>query len=171
MSGLLDGLRRQAKTPQDGYLRWDGMAMELEYAEFMYSLVVALKPSVVVEAGAGRGITSAFIGTALLHNGDGKLYSYEPLVDFRLQAQRLLAGLPVEVRDGDTRDWLGPWPDLLFLDSGPSTRKAEIDFWFDPDGAPSSTVIVVHDANRDYGLPAGLLLPGGDGLWVGRTAN
>jgi hypothetical protein len=58
-------------------------------------------------------------------------------------------------------------PGLVFLDSGPTTRKAEIDHWLAREpGRPF--VLVVHDANRDYGLPTdGLKLPAGDGLWLG----
>ena len=159
-------LRAQARRESDGFRRWDSMAMECEYAELMYALVRARKPNYVVESGTGRGLTSRFIAEALSENEHGRLITFEPLPAYRLRAEKLLVGFPAEVRAGDSRNLPSfEDPDILFLDSGPGRRSGEIVYWLHQ--RPTGALIVVHDANRDYGLPPGIFLPGGDGLWFG----
>lgn len=180
----IDFLRTSAgPLPERGGLSgWNGMAIELEYAEMLYDLVRALRPGVVLETGTGEGIASTFIAQALADNGTspGYLWTFEPEPSYAVRARRNLNGLPVMVLD---RDWAeentisarrdgGVRPEMIFLDSGPHSRgvrQAEVDYWIEC-GDPSIT-LVVHDANRDYGLERGdgVLLPRGDGLWIGRA--
>lgn len=164
----LEELSAQARQGDDGFHRWDGMAMEREYAEFMYALTVAQKPGIVLESGTGRGVTSRYIAEALKKNGTGQLVTFEPLEQYRHAAVSMLHGLPAMIIDGDSRDYAFQiLPDIMFLDSGPDTRLAEIEYWLGF-GLPETTAVVVHDANRAYPLPdTGVRFPGGDGLWVG----
>jgi hypothetical protein len=146
------------------------MAIELEYAELLHFLVRAMRPLHVVESGAGRGISSVFIAQAILDNGRGMLTTTEPDACFRREAAQRLEGLPARVLPDDSRSVaLTAAPEVVFLDSGPTTRQAEIDFWLaSTSWRELETILVVHDANRDYGLPPdGLWLRSGDGLWIG----
>jgi hypothetical protein len=78
----------------------------------------------------------------------------EPHSAFREEAVQNLKGLPAKVLPGDSRGVPIPAPEFVFLDSGPHTRQAEIDFWLDSATWMSSvTTLAVHDANREYGLP------------------
>jgi predicted O-methyltransferase YrrM len=55
----------------------------LELAQLCYSLVRLTKPSIVVETGVGRGITSCYILKALEKNRTGRLYSIDlPVLEF-----------------------------------------------------------------------------------------
>lgn len=143
----------------DGYSAWDDMGVELETAEFLYALVRAIKPKVVLEAGTGKGYASAFIAGALKENDRGNLVTYEPIPEFAAEARRRLAGLPAIVVDGDSSQYTGT-PDLVFLDSGPDYRPAEIKRWLATD-AP----LVIHDSYR-YDLPGGVTIPVPRGLWL-----
>lgn len=139
---------------------WDDMAVEVECAEFLYALVRLLKPGLVLESGSGRGLASVHIAAALRDNGYGLLLTYEPLDRFREEATRRLAGYPAEVFASSSLDYQGDPPDLVFLDSGPDFRPAEIDLWLQTD-----VRLLVHDAHR-YTLPGGVLLETPRGLWM-----
>ncbi len=155
----------------DGLRRWDGMAVEVEVAEFLYTLVRLHRPQLVVESGSGRGMASKYIAEALRDNGTGRLITFEPHPEFRAIATARLAGFPAEVRDGDSRDLQpdDPNPDFLFLDSGPDYRAQEIEYWLQQPAPCGRVLTAVHDANRDYGLPEGVRFTLGDGLWLGYT--
>jgi predicted O-methyltransferase YrrM len=139
---------------------WDVMAVELECAEFLHGLVRLLKPELVVESGAGRGMASLYIARALKENKLGRLVSFEPLEQFAAEARARLAPYQAEVLPGSSLGYASEPPDLVFLDSGPDTRPAEIDQWL-PQGVP----LVIHDAHR-YELPGGVLFPTARGLWL-----
>jgi len=161
-------VKERTKPPhgnEEGFHRWDGMAMEYEYQVLLQSLVLASKPELVIETGTGRGYTSAFIADALVENGFGKLITFEPDPKFAEEARANLAGMPVEVVNAPSSTYTGRDPDFLFLDSGPEYRKDEIERWLSRPGL----LVAVHDANRAYPLGLGLRLVGGDGFWVGRT--
>jgi predicted O-methyltransferase YrrM len=147
---------------------WDGMAVELEVAELLYALVRALKPSIVVEAGTGRGISARFLAEALEDNGKGTLLSYEPDPDFARQAADMLTGLPVDVRVARTTEYQGEVPDMVFIDSLGDYRSEDLAFWLDYEPRP---LLVVHDANRDYDLPLGARLGAGRGVWMSGGAR
>jgi hypothetical protein len=49
----------------------------LEDGQIFYGLVRALKPKIVIETGVAAGISTSFLGAALIENGDGRLYSVE----------------------------------------------------------------------------------------------
>ena len=157
----LEMLRAKATQGEGrGFRSWDPMAVELESAEFLYGLVRALKPQIVLESGTGRGLCSTFIAQALSDNGNGWLHTYEPLESFARKARRRLRTLPATVHDGIATLYDGPSPDLVFLDSAGEGREDEIETWLD-----RPVALVVHDAYR-YALEGGLLVPTPRGLWL-----
>ena len=146
--------------PEGKWTAWDVMAVEVECAEFLHALVRLLKPELVLESGTGRGMASLYIARALKENKSGRLVSFEPMAEFASEARARLAPYDALVLSGSSLGYEGDPPDLVFLDSGPDTREAEIEQWL-----PRDVALVVHDAHR-YELPGGLLLPAGRGLWL-----
>ena len=140
------------------YSAWDDMAVELEAAEFLHGLVRMLKPHLVYESGSGQGYASKYISRALEDNGFGLLETFEADPYFAAKARDTLKGLPANVHNRPLLGYGGE-PDLVFLDSGPDYRTAEIEEWL-----PKDVPLVIHDAYR-YTLEGGVMLPG-RGLWL-----
>lgn len=153
-----------------GYKAFDNMAVELEVAEFLHALVRLEKPQYVIESGAGKGYSTLAIADALKMNQRGFLWSFEPRSDFRaIAAGKVQGNLQVKLLEGDSRCWsvpkTGVCPDFVFLDSGPETRVAEIDYWIN-----KPVTLVIHDAWR-YALKyelgdTGIMFSNPRGLWV-----
>src|SRR5437763_6405307 len=108
-----------AECPTPGY--WtatDPDSAEIEVAELVAAMVVALQPEFVVETGTAFGQTTEAIGRALQRNKHGHLVSLEIDPDRVRYAQTRCTDLPVEIREQSS------------LDYRPDT--AGIDFaWFD----------------------------------------
>lgn len=175
----LADLRALATGTRDGYRVWEGdlgkMAVTLEDAEFLYALVRLVKPDLVLELGAGLGVSARFIAEACEMNTNGVLFTWEPVAGLASAAASLLSGLPAEViADGDlggtfSRDGVAVSPDLVFIDSGWEYRETHIEAWLTGD---YPGLVVVHDSERRYAqleLGAGVYLPGTDGMWIGRA--
>jgi Methyltransferase domain len=154
---------RPKAHPKGEFHEWDVMAVELEVAEFLYALVRAAKPRLVVEAGTGRGIAATFIAEALRDNGAGQLVTYEPDPRYAAEAHAALEGLPADVREGRSFGHEGEPPQVVFIDSLGGYRREDIEFWLAREPLP---LVIVHDANRDYGLTAGARLTAGRGVWM-----
>lgn len=147
-------------TSPEGPLRcWDDMAVEVEVAEFLYALVRLLKPQKVLESGSGRGLASVHIAAALKDNGAGELVTFEPMGEYQVKAKERLEGYPAEVLPGSTLDY-DIECDMVFLDSGPTTRQQEIDDW-----VATGVALIIHDSHR-YDLPGGVTFPTPRGLWL-----
>jgi hypothetical protein len=73
----------------------DQGSVSIEGALLTYSVVRSLRPDVVVETGVASGISSAFIGAALLENEHGRLVSID------------LPPAPTRLADGAHYDWSG----------------------------------------------------------------
>ena len=166
---VIDKLRSEASPLRDGLSGWNGMAIELEYAELLYDLVRALRPFTCIETGSGEGRASAFIASALQDNGNGWLYTFEHDTQYSTRAVRTLKGLPATVRheawtDADSE------ADFVFIDSISPYRIPEIEWWLT---YGRKATVVIHDANRVYPLHlgTGVLLTRGDGLWIGRAGG
>lgn len=145
------------------------MAPTLEDCEFLHALVRVTKPVRVLELGSGRGVSGRFITEALVANGVGGLLTLEPVQEHADAARELLAGLPCEVTEWPSEIRDRAEPDMVFIDSGWETREWDIEWWL----TDTRALVVVHDANRDYvgirDFGVGVLLPGSDGLWIGRA--
>ncbi len=91
-------------TPAGKPLRPGG----LDYSDgtLLYSLVRTLRPQVVVETGVCNGFSSAFLLTALVHNGSGRLYS----IDLPSRAEERDHGAAV-LPAGEDPGWVVP-PEL-----------------------------------------------------------
>ena len=156
---------------------YDDMSMTREEQEFIYGLVRALKPMLVVETGTYRGLTAEAIGNAIADNGIGELVTIEINPELARQAAERCAGLPVSVVCADCREyasmlWTGI--DLLIIDGGEDRRSEEQAF--EGHLAPGA-VIVRHDATNPTGtylqgdeLEDWLVLPSARGLAVRRAA-
>jgi predicted O-methyltransferase YrrM len=145
---------------EEKWTAWDDMAVEVECAEFLHALVRLLKPELVLESGTGRGMASLYIARALKANKAGRLITFEPIAQFASEARARLAPYDAAVLTGSSLGYCGAPPDLVFLDSSPETREAEIDQWL-----AREVALVIHDAHR-YELPGGVLFPTARGLWL-----
>lgn len=126
-----------------------GGGTELEVGDFLGGLVRALQPRYVIETGTAGADSSLAMGKALQANGHGKLYTIEIGRGRANAARARLAGLPVEVVDGDAtrKDWsaLSGEIDLAFIDGG-TDRKREFMRVY-PHLAPGAFV-VFHDTGN-----------------------
>lgn len=170
----LDDLYAAATVKREqGFHGWPApyaqMSVTLEDAEFLHALVRVTKPAVVLELGTGLGISGRFIAEALALNEVGWLHTVEPSVELVQSPSQQLAGedLPFTIWAGSDRPGEDLTPDLVFIDSALAYRAADIRRWVTH---PFDVLVVVHDANRGYGLDdrCGVFLPGTDGLWIGR---
>jgi predicted O-methyltransferase YrrM len=99
--------------------------IEPRTAQFLYGLVRAVRPSTVVETGVANGVSSYVLASALVDNGDGRLYSIDvhpdvaPFLAEEEQRVWRLILLPSRGRRRGLRrvlDALGPI-DVFFHDS------------------------------------------------------
>jgi hypothetical protein len=175
MGVTLEELRARATILRDGYHLFDGdlaqMSLNLEEAEWLYTLVRLMRPMAIHEFGTGLGVSTKFLLQGLLDNGFGEMYSVEPDEALHERARKLLmptGGCCMVISPDEPR--VGVAPDLVFIDSGYQTREADITEWL-TNGYQG--LLCVHDTNRDYeglrGKP-GVYVPGPNGFWLGRAA-
>ena len=102
----------------------DRVGAETDVLFFLKALVHLIKPSFVLETGTYRGATAAAIGEALRATGNGRMVTLECDPYYAVHSRANLAGLPVEVVNASSLDYVPDGPiDLLFLDS---TRPARV---------------------------------------------
>lgn len=133
--------------------RWsmiDSMTAEVEVLELLATLVTTLKPELVVETGSFLGVSTEWIARGLERNGRGKVVSceFDPVVYMR--AKERLAGSPLErwmdLRNESSLEMAVEGRiDLLFSDSDPELREAEVKRFL-PQMNPHG-LIVIHDAS------------------------
>lgn len=164
----LAALAAEAKLTGHGYQCWDEIAVEVETGEFLYGLVRAAKPKLIVESGTGKGYATRYLAAAAAANGHGEIVTFEVHQGLRADAADLFAGMPVTVAAGVGADAPGLKPDLVFCDCVSDQRDRDIRYWLTHPGRP---LVVIHDAKRPYPyhLGEGVHIPGHDGLWVGRA--
>lgn len=166
---------------------FDSMSAELEVLELLATLVTTLKPGLVVETGSFLGVSTEWIARGLQRNAEthgakpGKVISceYDGAV-FARARERFSPTNPlsafVDLRSESSLEMpVEGTIDLLFSDSDPDLRKAEVRRFL-PQMSPWG-LIVIHDASshlrtvRDSalelereGLLSVLLLPTPRGL-------
>jgi predicted O-methyltransferase YrrM len=132
---------------------YDSMTAEVEVLDLIRSIVLALKPELVVETGAFAGVSSLRIADALRDNGRGRLLTCEmdpkvyeaAMARFRgsplaaLVDCRCCASLDLKV-DGRI--------DLLYCDSDLAVREAEVRHFL-PQMNPFG-LILMHDAGSRF---------------------
>lgn len=133
--------------------RWsmiDSMTAEVEVLELLATLVTTLKPELVVETGSFLGVSTEWIARGLERNGRGRVISceFDPVVYAR--AKERLAGSPllqwIDLRNESSLEMpVEGTIDLLFSDSDPELREAEVRRFL-PQMNPNG-LIVIHDAS------------------------
>ncbi len=133
--------------------RWsmiDSMTAEVEVLELLATLVTTLKPELVVETGSFLGVSTEWIARGLERNGRGKVISceFDPVVYAKAKAR--LAGSPLlgwmDLRSESSLEMpVEGTIDLLFSDSDPELREAEVKRFL-PQMNPHG-LIVIHDAS------------------------
>lgn len=130
----------------------DGNGTEHEVTELVAAFVRALQPGVVAETGAYTGQTSVAIGTSLLRNGHGKLWTVEIDPERAALARSRCMGLPVEVITGNSLSWDAPGDIRFAWIDGGRDRAAEI-IYLMKSFAPGA-VVGMHDAGPQHGFMA-----------------
>lgn len=140
--------------PSDAtYLCFNTGGVEVEVGEFLYGLVRMIKPGLILETGTHKGISAAYMAAALEANtkqgGVGKLVTVEFLEPNYLESKELfdkmgIAGYIKQVMaDAMQFTHNGGNFDLIFLDTEPQTRFAELERFYPQlnDGG----FIMIHD--------------------------
>ena len=133
--------------------RWsmiDSMTAEVEVLELLATLVTTMKPELVVETGSFLGVSTEWIARGLERNGRGRVISceFDPVV--YAKARERLAGSPLlrwmDLRNESSLEMkVEGTIDLLFADSDPELREAEVKRFL-PQMNPNG-LIVIHDAS------------------------
>ena len=133
--------------------RWsmiDSMTAEVEVLELLATLVTTVKPELVVETGSFLGVSTEWIARGLERNGRGRVISceFDPVVYAKAKAR--LAGSPLlrwmDLRNESSLEMkVEGMIDLLFADSDPELREAEVKRYL-PQMNPHG-LILIHDAS------------------------
>ena len=165
--------------------RWsmyDSMTAEVEVLQFLRTLVLTLKPELIVETGSFLGVSTLWMAEALQHNGRGRIVSceFDPLIFAK--ASEKIAGSPlapfIELRNESSLEMNVPGTiDLFFSDSDIDIREQEVKRFL-PQIRPTG-LILMHDASSHLktvreaalkmeaeGLISAILLPTPRGLVI-----
>jgi predicted O-methyltransferase YrrM len=165
--------------------RWnmyDSMSAEVEVLDFLKTLVITIKPELVVETGTFSGLSTLRIAEGLRANGFGRVITceYDPAV-FAAAKKRFDASNVaqwIEVRNESSLEMkIDGRIDLLFCDSETAIREQEVRHFL-PQVNPNG-LILIHDASSSMktvreaalrlekeGLLSVLLLPTPRGLMM-----
>ena len=135
----------------------DSMSAELEVLELLATLVTTLKPKLVVETGSFLGVSTEWIARGLQRNAQspntqpGKIISceYDPII-FARARERFPPANPlsayVDLRNESSLEMpVDGTIDLLFSDSDPGLREAEVRRFLPQ--MSSWGLVVIHDAS------------------------
>ena len=118
----------EVKVPP-GYQMFNSGGVEVEVAEFLYSLVRMLKPEKIIETGTHLGISSTYMACALQRNGKGKVTTFEVIPQHLNSSTQLWKDVGVSdyvqgilMPSLDAQFAPGTKVDMLFLDSEPQFR-------------------------------------------------
>jgi len=118
------------------YMMFDDGGVELETAEFLWGLVRLLKPAKILETGTYTGISALYMAQALRDNGFGRLITLEIEGTHKARAEKLWRLVEVEpfveCRQQSSLDFTSDGLyELIFLDSEPNIRWAELEKFYD----------------------------------------
>jgi predicted O-methyltransferase YrrM len=148
-------LSLQQEVTNERYQMFSTGSVEIEVAEFLYSLVRLIKPDKIVETGTHFVVSSAYMAAGMRENGHigGGFVTLEVIDEYKIHAEKLWGDLDlckyvkcklIASQRYDTQDI-----DLLFLDSEPQFRFDEfVKFW--PSVKPSG-FILIHDLHPHLG--------------------
>ncbi len=133
--------------------RWhmyDSMTAEAEVLEFIQTLVMTIKPRLVVETGSFLGVSTVWIAKGLKANGFGKVISceFDPQVFAKAKEKIADSGLAewIELRNESSLEMsVDGTIDLFFSDSDTPIRAAEVKRFLPQ--ISSTGVILIHDAS------------------------
>jgi len=154
--GLQTPIEEYVKEPP-GYQCFNSGGVEVEVAEFLYSLVHLLKAKTILETGTHLGISSTYMAQALKELGRGTITTLEVIPELWEQAKQLWEKLQLtDFIDSHLKSSLevelslSTELDILFLDSEPQYRFDELlRFWHfvKPGG-----IIMIHDMDENIGF-------------------
>jgi len=137
------------------YKMFNDGGVEIEVAEFLYSLVRMIKPMNIVETGTHLGISALYMALGLHQNQQqGKLTTFEIIPELRREATLLWVDLNMQQYihsklQQSLQGLVEENIDLLFLDSEPQLRFDEfLRFW---DKVVPGGIILIHDLHPSFG--------------------
>ena len=148
-------LSTQSEPSDPRYQCFNTGGVEIEVGEFLYGLCRMIKPYRVLETGTHKGIGASYIGQALADNNagldalGGHLTTLEFIRENIEEASELLQKLGlqghVNIVEADATTWeAGPLQfELIFLDTEPQTRFAELLRYYD--NCKPGGFILIHD--------------------------
>ena len=133
--------------------RWrmyDSMTAEYEVLAFLQQLVETVKPKIIVETGTFMGISTLKLAEGLKANGAGKVITceYDPVVYAKAVERIEASGLKewIEARNESSLEMnIDGQVDLLFSDSDPGLREAEVRRYLPL--LRANGIILIHDAS------------------------
>ena len=133
------------------HVRDNSGSTEYEFLNLLHALVLAMKPSRVIETGTFNGMGTLAIAHALTWNGVGRLWTVD-LEDCQEAKQHIHdygLGLCVEFVRSDSADYcaryLGEPFDLAFIDSGDGRLKETMTL-MDRGMLRAGSLVLLHDA-------------------------
>jgi predicted O-methyltransferase YrrM len=163
---ILDRIARQEEFVQTEYIaatpecphpeRWkmvDPQSAEIEVLDFLESLVVTVKPELIVETGTFIGHSAIRMAHALKANGFGKIITieFDPAIYTKAKERFQASGLGdwIEARNASSLDSkIEGTIDILFSDSDSPIREAEIRKFLPQIRA--NGLVLVHDASSAF---------------------
>lgn len=135
------------------YIMFNDGGVECEVGEFLYGLVRMMKPQHILETGTHKGVGAAYMGSALKDNGSGGITTLEFLDNFVAEAGELIKKLnltmQVNIVKADAKDYEVDHRvllDILFLDTEPQTRFAELIKYYYK--VRAGGIILIHDLHQ-----------------------
>lgn len=127
------------------------MTTELEVTDFLWGIVRAIQPDLVIETGAYKGTSTLRMAEAVHANGHGHVHAIEVAPDLALEASRVVAGLPATIHQLDALEFTPPGEvDFVFFDSRHTQRGAEFRRFYP--WMTRSTVVAFHDTAKIPGV-------------------
>ncbi len=139
------------------YMMHNDAGVEVEVGELLFSLVRVTKPSFVLETGTHVGVGAAYLAAGCRANGFGEVTTLEFIEEHFIAARALLSELLLIGKSGWVRPtWMHAMNyrpmeeiDILFLDTEPQTRFAEL-MKFYP-AVATGGLILIHDLHSHMG--------------------
>lgn len=133
----------------------DSQTSELEVVDFLKSVVMTVKPRLIVETGTFIGYSAVKIAEGLKANGFGQLITieYDPAIFAKAKERIDSSGLGkwIEYRNESSLETrIDQTIDILFSDSHLTIREAEIRRFL-PQINPNG-LILIHDASSHFGV-------------------
>jgi predicted O-methyltransferase YrrM len=163
---IIERVSRQGEAIQAEYVpataecphpeRWkmlDSMTAEVEVLDFLKSLVITVKPELVVETGTFMGLSAIKMAEGMKENGFGRIITceFDPVVFQKAKERIAESGLAewIECRNESSLDMkIDGTIDIFFSDSDIPIREKEIRRFL-PQINPNG-IVLTHDASSHY---------------------